>query len=232
LPEFTRLPVKHILTTNYDYNLEKAVNPQFLREKSPEKTKEKHYSLYRKIMPNGQSSRESAKVVWHIHGEAEASESICLGYEHYCAQLTAMRQLMTKPLPKTRPKTLAELPKGEGPYLNRFLEKRDHEPDSWLTLFFTHHIYIVGLSLSFMEIDLWWLLTYRRQYQLRRSQGPKNKIVYFYKPNNKPNGREQEAEIMRLMSAMGAEIRVLASKEEDWSAFYRRALNSIKSSLK
>ena len=28
LPEFTSLPVKHILTTNYDYNIEKAVNPQ------------------------------------------------------------------------------------------------------------------------------------------------------------------------------------------------------------
>jgi len=222
LKDFTTLPVKHILTTNYDYNLEKAVNPQFRREKSPEKTKEKLYSLYRKITPDGHSSRETAKVVWHIHGEIGAPESICLGFEHYCAQMAAMRQLLTKPHRELPGRT----------YINRFLENREQEPTSWLTLFFTHHIYIIGLSLSFMEIDLWWLLTYRLQYQLRHPQAPKNKIVYFCR-----NGDEPEAEICELMYALGLEIRTLplGTKGDDlekWSAFYRLALNSIKSSLK
>jgi hypothetical protein len=225
LSEFTSLPVKHILTTNYDYNLEKAVNPHFNRKKSPEKTKQKLYSLYRKIMPDGQPSSEATKVVWHIHGEAEAPESICLGYEHYCGQLAAMRQLLTQPESKTTPQYQVGLPKKT--YLNQFLGNRDQEPDSWLTLFFTHHIYIVGLSLSFMEIDLWWLLTYRRQYQIENPQEPKNKIVYFCH-----SGHEPEAEISTLMSAMGLEIKAVGSKEEDRCAFYRRALKSVKNSLK
>jgi len=225
LSEFTNLPVKHILTTNYDYNLEKAVNPKFRREKSPEKTKEKLYSLYRKITPSGQFLREADKVVWHIHGEIEASESICLGFEHYCAQMGAMRHFLTKPHEK--------LP--GGPYINRFLEKPtgalEREADSWLTLFFTHHIYIIGLSLSLMEIDLWWLLTYRLQYQLRHPKITKNKIVYFC-----PASQEPEAEILELMSALGLEVRALGlgtkgDDREKWMAFYRRVFNSIKSDL-
>jgi len=225
LPEFTSLPVKHILTTNYDYNLEKAINPQFRREKSPKKTMEKLYSLSRKIMPDGQPLEKAVKVIWHIHGEIGAPESICLGFEHYCAQMGAMRHFLTKP-PEDLP---------ERPNLNQFLEKPpeawEQNPVSWLTLFFTHNLYIIGLSLSFMEMDLWWLLTYRHQYQLEHHNAPKNKIVYFCRA-----GYEPEAEILKLMSAVGLEVRVLTvgakgDEREKWNEFYRLALESIKSNL-
>jgi hypothetical protein len=218
IQEFTGLPVKHILTTNYDYNLEKAVNPQFRREKSPEKTKEKLFSLYRKIMPDNRPSREAGKVVWHIHGEIGGLESICLGFEHYCAQLAAMRRLLTRPH--------KDLP--GGPYLNRFLETGDLDPCSWLTLFFTHHIHIVGLSLSLMEIDLWWLLVYRFQYQLRHTRAPKNRIIYYHRSVGQDEKLQDE---LQLMSAFRVETRALGSGREGWSAFYRQALGAVKTEL-
>ena len=213
--EFANLPVKHILTTNYDYNLEKAVNPQFRREKSPDKTKEKLFSLYRRIRPD--PSPEAPKAVWHIHGEAEAPESICLGFEHYCAQLAAMRNLLTKPF---------EERDDEPPYLNRFLAVAgdDYEPESWPTLFFTHNVFIVGLDLSFMETDLWWLLAYRRQYQLRHPQAPRNKIVYFH-----PSGEAREE--MKLMPALEVSPQAFEVGNGDWKAFYSRVLESVSKKL-
>lgn len=214
LRDFTMLPVKHILTTNYDYDLEKAIDPDFKRDKSPAKTKERLCSLKRKLIPDGRPVQEASKVVWHIHGEIGGPESICLGYEHYCAQLAAMRQLLTTPNDN--------LP--GGPYLTRFLEKGDFNPNSWLTLFFTHNIHIIGLSLSFLEIDLWWLLTYRHQYQLRHSQAPKNKIIY-YCPST-PKAEKPQEEVM-LMPSLGVEVMALGMGLEDWNTFYSLALAAV-----
>ena len=57
------------------------------------------------------------------------------------------------------------------------------EKKSWIDLFFTHDIYIVGLKLDTNEIDLWWLLTYRAYLYYSNDSGlmeiMKNRIKIF-----------------------------------------------------
>ena len=67
------LPVKEILTTNYDYMLEYAWDPGFFQRGIRAGSDEIRYSLYRKQIVGG-------KIVRHIHGEAKAPSSVCLGF--------------------------------------------------------------------------------------------------------------------------------------------------------
>ena len=80
-----RLPVKTFFTPNYDYTLEQSVRPDFVRKPS---TRELEYSRMRfqTVNVDGQN-----KTVYHIHGEIEAPNSICLGFEHYSGTLEKMR---------------------------------------------------------------------------------------------------------------------------------------------
>ena len=67
-------------------------------------------------------------------------------------------------------------------YIERILNGREKAPEElWPTLFFTSDIAIMGLGLSFSEIDLWWLLAYRASFFLRDSpcEVKKNSIIYF-----------------------------------------------------
>ena len=142
---FMRLPISEILTTNYDYVLERAWSPNVeirpdaeaknnRNDKIPIETK---YSLYRKASIDG-------KNFYHIHGEAKKAETLCLGFKHYTRTAGKMSDLVRFQ------KFQEKLEKGEP--LNS---------NTWLDLMFTHDIHIVGLALDSCEIDLWWLLTYR-----------------------------------------------------------------------
>src|SRR5690606_29779730 len=51
---------------------------------------------------------------------------------------------------------------------------------SWVDFFFTKDIYIIGLTLDFIELHLWWLLTFRQRIKLSRKHKIKNNITYFF----------------------------------------------------
>ena len=52
---------------------------------------------------------------------------------------------------------------------------------SWIDNFFTKDIYIIGLNLDFVEIDLWWLLTFRERTRLINRTGivVSNRVTYY-----------------------------------------------------
>ncbi|MNY09062.1 hypothetical protein D3C86_1419540 [compost metagenome] len=51
---------------------------------------------------------------------------------------------------------------------------------SWIDLFFTKDIYILGLGLDYVESDLWWLITYRARNKFYKNRvSISNKISYF-----------------------------------------------------
>ena len=81
-----------ILTTNYDYALEKAISPP--SEHFDTKTRETRYSLKRK-------TEIGDSEIWHIHGEAEKPNSICLGYDHYSGYLQNIRAYL---VPERKPR--------------------------------------------------------------------------------------------------------------------------------
>lgn len=76
-----------ILTTNYDYFLEYAADPDFKPRKAS--TRETLYSKER--------FRESGRHrIYHIHGEIAVPSSICLGYGHYVGSIQYIRSELTK----------------------------------------------------------------------------------------------------------------------------------------
>lgn len=143
------VPVRHILTTNYDYTLERATSSDYKRRNLQAETK---YSLFRRTFAGG-------KYVWHIHGEAIAPNTITLGYDQYSGYLQKMRTYATA----------APGNKEQSPFKRRELDF-DLGADSvysWMDVFFRDDIHIIGLGLDFTEIDLWWALTYKRRLEIR-----------------------------------------------------------------
>jgi hypothetical protein len=156
-----RFETKDIITTNYEFALE-GQRP----ERNSAVVDERLYSVFRHY-------RVAPKNYWHIHGDCRIPSSINLGFEHYGGQLQQIRNYVVTGT-NYKSKEINKLP------LVRRLEIKELKGQSWIELFFTSDIYIFGLSLDFVETDLWWLLTYRaRQLFYKKRLSVNNKIYYF-----------------------------------------------------
>ncbi|MCH8539798.1 MAG: SIR2 family protein [Opitutales bacterium] len=168
--ELAQISGSHILTTNYDLSLEKALNKNFAEKNCTNKglIKEQKYSIFRHFEVEG-------KKVWHLHGSLDKPNSINLGYEHYSGYLQAMRNYVA-----TSPQYTKSI-NGNRSLIHNLKNKDEFKVLSWLNLFFTQNIHILGLGLNFVEMHLWWLLTYRaRKRFLLGSDFIKNSITYYY----------------------------------------------------
>jgi hypothetical protein len=148
------LGLQHVLTTNYDYSLELAEGRQVLAGVSPAALiHEARFSLFR--------FRESLKTrVWHVHGEAGYPRSILLGYDHYGAYLGRLHGYLTG--------TNAD--GHASPFIGGVEEfENGTRPYSWVDVFLRNDVHIVGLTLDFAEIDLWWLLIFKDRLRHKNS---------------------------------------------------------------
>jgi len=142
-------PVKHILTTNYDYTLEDATATGHKRSNVKA---ERKYSLFRR-------RTAGRRYVWHVHGEASAPNTITLGYDQYSGYLQKMRAYATA---ERSGEKGSPVKRGEHEF-----DADDGSSYSWLDVFFRDDIHIIGCGLDFTEIDLWWALTYKRRLEIR-----------------------------------------------------------------
>ncbi len=197
-----------LLTTNYDQALEMAVGLDARDLKNDGYIRERRYSLFRRHAANG-------KVVWHIHGMCSKPDTIALGYDHYSGHLQQIRLYVTTGLTYSS--------KGAIPRLtDRLKASGDVHILSWVDLFFTHSVYILGLSLDFVEIHLWWLLAYRARLAGVKGIRVRNRVCYLT-----PNGPERQKNrraVLELLEAYGVEVVPLALRNDDWSGFYRDAV--------
>jgi hypothetical protein len=156
-----------IITSNYDYTLQKASSykpPLFSNESI---TKENTYSIFR-------YNTIEDKRIWHMHGEINNPKSIILGYEQYVGNLQKMRTYVTKGTSSLHKNLKLDA-----------LAKRfhtNHKIHSWIDLFFKKDIHIVGLKLDFEEIDLWWLLTYRARKKATYFSNKITNEIFYYIP--------------------------------------------------
>lgn len=198
------LDCAHIMTTNYEFSLEGATPAR-----NDGVVNEKLYSVFRRF-------QVGKKFFWHIHGDCRYPASISLGYEHYGGQLQQMRNYVT---------TGTNYTAGSAPKksLLRRLEAGQIEHDSWIDLFFTADVYIFGLTLDFVESDLWWLLTFRaREKYYRRNKRVTNRIVYFIPERHVPRAQAR----LDLLRANGVEI-VSDIAYDDKEVYYRKVLERV-----
>lgn len=208
IQSYMDLPVDTILTTNYDYNLEYNLSSAFDSKKKKSSTAETKHSLFRYYEIDD-------RKIWHIHGEQKYPLTICIGYMQYCSYLARMHQQLTNP---TKP--------GQRPYLHHLLLHHESENICWPVFFFTHNIHIVGLSMSFMETDLWWLLSYRRHLMLEMPELKINNEIHYYYPDGKC-----EAEQIALMDSMGIQLHSQPLIRQNWARMYNEIRDSIKNYL-
>ncbi len=205
--EILSLNCTNFLTTNYDFVLEKVLDPQLNNQtiKNHGVIKETKFSLFR-------HSRVADKKIWHLHGAVNIPRSINLGFEHYGGQLQRLRNYVVNGT-NYHSNSLSKSP------LHRRIESSKVNFDSWVDSIFLSDLHIVGLRLGFEETDLWWLLTDRARFYLKRKRINKNKI-YFYCPS-----LYKDPSKMELMKAMGIQTVYIDKLEEK---FYAEVFKRIK----
>lgn len=169
----TNKKVTNILTTNYDYNLERAILIDFDNKAvftEGKFTKERKHSIRR-------VNRLGQKNIWHIHGELNdpknvadnsryyKQESIQIGYEHYTDYVRVLQEYI-----------FGRNNWAQYPFKHK-LEKNLTLGLAWVDYFFMGKLVIIGIDLDFSEIDLWWLLNYRAR--MRNLYNSKHKYTFL-----------------------------------------------------
>lgn len=217
------LPINTFLTTNYDYALEKSVDPLFKDKKGSDETT---YSRNRKHMVTVGSER---KTIYHIHGEMQVPKSICLGFEHYSGSLEKMRHdLVRSTYNDSSDKHTYHL---RDVMLNLKNANGENEDDGcWYLKFFKEDIYILGLRFDFSEQDLWWLLDFRiRKMNYEKNDLAINNKIYFFDTDSDGCKTQKYAARNALLKAFGVEIVLLSG--EDYPEKYQKAMEKIRSTV-
>jgi len=203
------LPVQHVLTTNYDLALEGGARWAPHR---PVPVRESTHSLFRACRaPDGQGP-----TLWHIHGEAAAPSTILLGHRQYAGTLQQVRDHVNGRLAYKNlhlPFTLGQR-----------LQRDDWALRSWVDLFFTAHLHMVGFGLDPVEHHLWMLLGMRRRWQLDHGVDLAGSITLWTHAGLRatPWGG--------LVEAHGVTLNEVAPKpttSPEWTALYDLCLDGI-----
>ncbi len=198
------LDVKNYLTTNYDYAFEKALNIP------PEKlSTEDIYSLRRK---RKYSTDSGSKYFWSIHGEIEQPKSIMLGLDHYCGSVSKIDSYVKG--------TYKHTVSGKNISVASMRDKLKSQKycfTSWVDLFFSSNVHIVGLSLDYSETDLWWILNKRARFV---AEGLISNKIYFY--TNQIDGEK-----MGLLKSFNIEVVITEVVEGDYRDMYESSINKM-----
>ncbi len=203
------LDCENILTTNYDLSLEKVFSTAPDTLKNEGFIKESLYSIFRHHI-------SGSKKIWHIHGSANTPQSITLGYEHYSGYLQSMRNYVVSG-------TKDSYKKRSFKPLTKRIKTDDIENISWLDVFFTKDVHILGLSLDFNETDLWWLLTYREKAKHNNLCPIKNDI-YYYIPREFINSSQSKID---LLLSLGVNIVEQSGYHDNKITYYSNLISHI-----
>lgn len=183
------LSFEHVLTTNYDYNLEAADGGSWT---SNFPVRETFYSLFRR-----RSSGDHH--VWHIHGELDTVPSIMLGHEQYSGYIHKIRSFLTSGV-----ETNAKGREGK-PYLSKFSRNNKNslvDVESWVDLFLEHEVHIIGFGLDYTENHLWNLITEKQRLE---KKGFLIGQAVFHRCSDKKQSTVDEAR-MSILSALGVNV--------------------------
>ncbi|SFD52980.1 SIR2 family protein [Pseudoalteromonas denitrificans] len=209
-----RLGIKDILTTNYDLSLEKSKHSDIKNIVNKGIVLEQKYSLFRKHVVENTN-------FWHIHGSSSVHRSITLGYEHYSGYLQYMRNYIVSGTKDTYKKKTFK------PLLKR-IKAETVENESWLDLFFTKNIHIFGLSLDFVESDLWWLLTFREKMKCEKRYPIYNEI-YYYIPVEFVVGSKAKID---MLDSLGVKVMPIHGHASSKQFYYENVIARIGSFVK
>jgi len=213
--DLLHIGINEVLTTNYEFTLERSILPSQLETKNRGVVSETRYSIFRNVQA------EQIRF-WHIHGDAHTPNSIALGYEHYSGYLQSMRNYVVSGTGDAYKNVQLT------PLTQRLSKGSKQELMSWLDVLFTHDVHIVGLGLDFVEIHLWWLLTFRARLGNGRKWPHQNSLFYYY-----PTQREDlDRTKLRFLRANNVLPQACDRPNTDKRAYYKNVIRKIKSNIK
>lgn len=209
IQEILKVNTDAILTTNYTYEIEQALNGQF--HVSPgkiskhrcktckDKPKEETTSLYQYM---NIAATDKDIPVWHIHGEAAKYDSMVIGHYYYGKLLRKIEKYAAETIRRYK-----------------IAEKQQEEfyPRSWIDYILFGDVYIVGLGMDYSEMDLWWLVNCKK----RNGRG----TIYYYEPN-------LQFEKKALIETYGVKNIDLGVRDKNYREYYFRVFQDICSETK
>ena len=200
-----RLPVTHVITTNYGFELENMLVPGFTMRRSQNylyHTGADKDSLRAVLLNRFYKipTEQGDKHFWHIHGSAYKPNSIVIDQYEYGKLVSYVVGSMQQTV---------------GRILSAFKRGDAYIPKSWTDCFLTGDVYVLGFGMDPSELDLWWLA------RCKARKFPETKIYLFDKYVH------EERKLM--FPACGIEyVDVPAETDEE---FYTKALDKIESML-
>ena len=213
--ELFKLNVQNYLTTNYDYAfIDSILDLDEVNLPIHEYTTEDVYSIRR--LKRISNKQEKTKHFWQIHGEIRKPATIMLGLDHYCGSIGKIDNYIKGGYEyKKEGKDEKEIS------IEKKFEENLFTNSSWVELFFTTNIHIIGLTFDFSEIDLWWIIN--KWARLRRSKELngkiKNKIIYYC--DSITDSKKC------LFESFGVEVKIdkLSDSMDKYSAYYDKLIN-------
>ena len=213
------VPFDAVLTTNYTYELENALDKNFPRSNHKESwacttaaaDSKKRPDSARYLNTFNRLKNKAGKDVdiWHIHGEVREPASMILTHEEY-------GRLVTELVKEEQEKL------GQNTGNIRF--------DSWQDYFVYGDLYILGQGVNFAEFDLWWMLSRRR-----REKTGHGRMIYYapQQPDEKFTPVEEALDqIGVFVNNCGLKLPIRNNDTSDklnsiYQQFYSKACESI-----
>ena len=156
------IPIDNIITTNYTYELEKTINPSYSTHFSNRARKkvidgnerQNQFMIYR-------YNEVGDKKIWHIHGEACTPSTVIMGQYYYGKLVFTIQEYLSHRM---------------GVLKHCYKNNIDIKNPSYIDLFLTKDVYVMGFGMDFSEIDFWWLACCKKR------NFPETKI-YVYEPD-------------------------------------------------
>jgi hypothetical protein len=209
--KYANIPFDAILTTNYTYEIEQALDPKFKltmnkasKYRMPSKLlgsdPQKQFGIFNHIEVENQA-------IWHIHGEAARPNSMVMGHYYYGKLLSEIQ--------KRVPEFICE-------YEASKKEKKDFIPKSWIDYFLIGNVYIVGFGMNPSEMDLWWLINCKKRHFKDSSK------AFFYEPNLYT---KKQYPVKVLAEIFDMRIKDYQIKGKEYRQFYERLVTDVENDL-
>ena len=147
------IDVSTIITTNYSYEIECAIDGNYSfsplnssRKTTKQVTKTERNSMlfnYNHLMHKGHE-----KNIWHIHGETCIPNSMIMGSYYYGKLLYRIQDYIRKRMCVLKP---------------AYKNKEEIIPQSWIDYFLLCDVYVMGFGMDMSEIDFWWLVCCKKR---------------------------------------------------------------------
>ena len=205
--KFADIPFDNIITTNFDECFENAFSNRELLL-NPGQSR----NILKPVMA------VDGKPLYYAHGTVKWPKTICLGYEHYIALVTKIRN-------ELYPKKDDD----ESDDRSHIIDVIQHKTKQsiWPELLFTSNVYIVGFDLGFSEIDFWWLLALRSAMFASNNRMDRyaNQVKYYYVHT----GDSASSVKISTLQSLGVEVKLVDA--DDYPTGYKEIAADITSDI-